>query len=774
MYQDIVDLTTLGYDSSYQEFVNTRRDIPADDSNLYNEMNIRYNAKPYYDIPLVDVPVGSKIPFVSLVTLDNGDTISGLINATKTETGYDVQAKGVLSDIALNIAGDRVLSALGIIPDDYQDQEYQSTKENLLNTWNYYGVDAKNKLVAGYYDVTEKAEKLWDEIVLLNSYDNIYEHFGNIREPGLTLLPTPTDQYIILPPVPFNAHTCAEMVQATIPISRSLAETDYKGSTFYESDTYKLSYITKVIQDGIDFAPELFTGYRSYFSIYVNCTHQRPYLVDKPTYGWGNYIVIDMYDVDYSRFRYFSSDGRVNAYMTSPSKRVIINDIRTTGAEAHHTGSTAYALDIAADRQAYNKWCGFWGIRYTTGTKQVATATGTRTVDHNVFGFSGSYNSTIRPDWLINDYPPSGRGYDLDYPNNRTYIINQHEIDPVIPPNVPQQITRPAPAPPYQRIKEWGYPMPRPEDRTPEGVKEPPSPQSTRGLFTVYYVGDDELNAVKRKLWNPDAISVIKEMFSDNPINSIVDLHAVYVQPVENINYNDYSDVYLYTVDCGDDSSSPVITNNIAELSYGYVDITRKFNDYRDYSPFTSLDLYLPFIGYVNLPVDPFVNGKIGVKYNVDLVTGNCVAFVMSNVNNVVQCVATYDGNCSFQLPIYGVDRRSLGISAVGAAGDILAGRFGSAVSKVITTGQSIQKSGNISGNHGALSYKHPFVIINRCIDADTENYNRLYGYTANNQTTLGGLSGYVRVSECHVDTIGCTQEEQQMIYNLLKNGVIV
>lgn len=786
------DFNRLELDTEYNLWANNPITRTVDAGQIGN--SVRAEGYTYWNPLQTDTnfEVGKKYPIVKIVQLDDHSTnISVVSNLEVTQVSpagnvtISINPLGAISSTSsINDIISYATNTIGMYPsiDKLQDPDYlayyNTMLQNAVNQYKDTGISVSNDLVATYYDVKDKSIKLWDTLIeFLYDETNRYYHNGNLREKGLSPKTKPTTAYYTLNPVPFNVGNVVDLLMRMDSLALSIASSVYPQYTGWKPHPlYNYETLSKWISDAIAYDPSLFNGYRDFFTMHTNAGGSKLSYLSYPTYSCGFVIVLDLYNVDYNRF---SGTESVYAYKKSPGKRVMIrmrSHYDSTTKETIYDGAYAFGYDLARIDSDYSYQASYkWGQFYQISKINVSGVTleGTTTT------FSGSYTTSIRPDWVINDYPPSGRGYNVDFPENPDLKINTKPVDPDGYPDVVVEIPGddPQPIPSPKEIRDtWKIPVPPDPERKPVGPIDPYQPTSTKGLFTVYYTGDDELNAVKKVLWNPSLITTIKEMFSDNPINAIVDLHALYAQPVENVNYNTVQNVYLYTVDCGDDSASNVINNNIIELSYGYKPITRKFNDYRDFSPYTSIDLYLPFVGFVKLPVDPFVGdngGYIGVKYNVDIVTGNCVALVMSSVEGVAQCVATYEGNCSYSLPIYGVDRTSLAKSTVGAVGNILTGNFGAAVSRVATTGQSIEKSGSISGNHGALSYKHPFFIINRCVDADTD-YNDIYGYTTNTRGSLGSFSGYVRVNDCHVDKIGCTQEEQQMIYDLLKDGVIV
>lgn len=770
-----VDKKQIKSDEAYTRYINSGEVIHTSfDINAALALKGIY---PWTDSAFIP---GTAKPYITLVTLSSGRTITCMYNVTKTSDGsYVIEPTGYTTVETPKSTVTQMLLKMNMGPKD--EPTAREAFDNLVNEVEEFLQNSETdwtiEYILFYFD--DNYRYLYDEGVYKRVYNYLFHKYGNMRDPGFDLIPAPTEQYVTITQIPFNASNVAQMILKTIPIAKSIAETAYPSASFaLDEDKYNAAYIENVVSDAIAYAPELFNGYRSYFTIHLALSYDRPSIVQHPKYRWGNAIILDLYDVDLFKFEYYQDLGSVYAYLTSPGKRIIIYD-RTDPSTKEHIGSVAYGFDVAGDRTQYDKFVGYWGLRYNIGHIQVATYDGQRTTyDTNCIGFSGSYKSGIKPDWVLSDLPPTGRGYEIDFPDTpKTDLIPEDEPVPQVPEIIINTKVPNNPIPPSRTPDNDDIKPPRDD----EGETSPIKPSFTElGMFfTVYNPTQDELKTMSKKLFNPTAIDVIKEIFTDTPMDAIISLHGIYVTPQEEIHYSEFQNIYLGTIDCGDDSSCPVITNNIYIMSCGYADIDRFFNDYRDFSPYTTIHLYLPFIGYIDLPADTFMGGKLGVQYNIDLITGDCVAFVIANRNNVEQCVSTHTGNCSFQIPLAARDRTQLVRSGItGIASTVLSAgnpaAFANAAVNITTAGQPIQHTGSLTGNHGALSYKKPFVIIERCQKADVSTHKDILGNPTNITGTLSSFNGLTRVKDCHVDTLSCTKEEQQMIYEQLINGILI
>lgn len=82
----------------------------------------------------------------------------------------------------------------------------------------------------------------------------------------------------------------------------------------------------------------------------------------------------------------------------------------------------------------------------------------------------------------------------------------------------------------------------------------------------------------------------------------------------------------------------PVIKNEYAVHNFGTINIpnvldSRIRGDYLDYAPFTKYQLYLPYVGYTDLNPNDFIDGVLGVKLNVNVITGQGLYVIYSVMN---------------------------------------------------------------------------------------------------------------------------------------------
>lgn len=349
------------------------------------------------------------------------------------------------------------------------------------------------------------------------------------------------------------------------------------------------------------------------------------------------------------------------------------------------------------------------------------------------------------------------------------------------PQTEPQPSTYPDPNPEPGTDLQRVNPNPPSIDASDGDSPDPTTPilttAITSGLAYVYNPTLTETRALGRKLWTANFVENLKKIFV-NPMDGIIGFHILYATPKTKAPEEIVLGYY------GTEINSKVVSNQYVTVDCGRIAIDEVFHDARDYDPYTTAALYLPFIGIVDLRANDIVNSYINVKYNVDVLTGTCVAFVDISRKGMQGTLYQFVGNCAVELPLSSgnytaiiTSLLSVASSAVGGAmiggvpGALFGGFKGASINAARSKMQVIQ-SGNLGANAGAMGIRKPFVMFRRPVTKDAYAYNTQYGYPANKWVMLGDMNGFTRVKSVHIDFINCTNEEEQMIIDALKEGV--
>ena len=301
------------------------------------------------------------------------------------------------------------------------------------------------------------------------------------------------------------------------------------------------------------------------------------------------------------------------------------------------------------------------------------------------------------------------------------------------------------------------------------------------GFITMYNPTTIQLKNLSSFLWSGlFDLDTYKKLFSD-PMESIIGLAIVPVSPTIGGTKN----VMFGSIDSG--VSMSYLSTQYVQFNCGSVTIDDYVGSFLDYSPYTKISIYLPYIGIHELAPEDIMNDTINVTYNIDVLSGACGAFISSSKKGVLY---SYNGSCISNIPLTSINFSSAiqnAISAVcsgaatiagiatGAAPLTAAGVGGlvnSAANTALNSKPSIQRSGSLGGSAGILSVQKPYVLIERPNLSVPANVQKYVGQTSNITATLSTLSGFTIVEYVHIEGVPATDEEIKEIEQLLKEGV--
>lgn len=368
------------------------------------------------------------------------------------------------------------------------------------------------------------------------------------------------------------------------------------------------------------------------------------------------------------------------------------------------------------------------------------------------------------PSIYINGNPVSNNStqtFDGTYPSEE---IKNEAIENVITPSIKTGIENGNPA----NDNQTG------DEETPP-IVAPITPIQT-GLGAVYTPTLEQLKNFSAWLWTSDIIEQLKRFFA-NPMDGIIGLHQVFFTPTVDGTEKIQTGYLTSTVD------SSYTTKRYYTIDCGEIELKEKSGNVFDYSPYTSVELYLPFIGIVPIDVGAVMRSTISVKYECDVLTGACLANVEVNRDGNKNIMYSFGGSCSLQYPIssgtyIGIIGAVAGIalnvgSAIATGGTSIPLNIGGIAGSMSSARTSVASSGGYSGNTGSMGIKKPYLIIKRYFKAMPKNYYEYIGNPFRNTTTLGELNGYTECEVVHINGT-MTAEEKTEIENILKNGVII
>lgn len=304
------------------------------------------------------------------------------------------------------------------------------------------------------------------------------------------------------------------------------------------------------------------------------------------------------------------------------------------------------------------------------------------------------------------------------------------------------------------------------------------------GFITLFNPTPAQLKNLAQYMWGSlFDVTTWKKIFAD-PMDCILGLSIV---PV-NVPSGGTDTVQVGNISTGITMNKA--SSQFVEVDCGSISIGEKWKAYLDYSPYTKLSIFLPYIGAHDLNIDDIQINTIGVKYHIDILSGACVAFITAGGNVIAQ----YSGQCSISIPVTSNDFTqtiiALGTLVAGGAATVATGGLSAPVTassiggaatamattaaNVITSKPNIQKSGNMSGSNGLMGVQTPYLFITRPKQCAPKNQNRYVGYPSYITEKLANISGFTQLQDVRLSGISCTESEMNEILNLLHEGVIL
>lgn len=303
------------------------------------------------------------------------------------------------------------------------------------------------------------------------------------------------------------------------------------------------------------------------------------------------------------------------------------------------------------------------------------------------------------------------------------------------------------------------------------------------GLLTIFKPTLAQIQALGDYLWSSAFdIDTLKKLFGD-PMEAIIGLSIVPVNPPGAGSKN----VKIGDVDTG--ISMPYIGRQFVEKDLGSITIDPYIGSFMDYSPYTKIQIYLPYIGFRDLSPEDVMGTTLSIKYIIDVVSGGCNAII--NVSGK-GAIYQFNGSCIANIPLSAINYSGAIQNAVSAIGSGLttvagiatgnpamgalgvAGLVSNAANTAVNSKPTIQHSGTMGGAAGLCSVQYPYCIIERPRLSTPARYNNFIGNTLNVTMTLSDCHGLTIIDNIHLDNVICTDKEREELLRLLKEGVIL
>lgn len=288
-------------------------------------------------------------------------------------------------------------------------------------------------------------------------------------------------------------------------------------------------------------------------------------------------------------------------------------------------------------------------------------------------------------------------------------------------------------------------------------------------------------------LWNADETKfdeIVKglALMGENPMNGIIDLRLLPFNVALKNSATQAEPIVIGRTNTGVNGIK--LTENVNSLiDLGECTFFTKFKNFLDYEPYTTAQLYIPYIGVVPVSTAEFMGHRISVKMIVDYTTGAGTAIVFKDDIPFIY----RNGVVGVSIPMTGNDSASYANTvignvvggAVGGVTSIASGNIGGAVSSAeklysgFATGTNYQEASASSPSVATWQPQKCYFIIDRPILNVPNNYGRTIGFACEKTGKLSDFKGFTVVSNPEIN-FRCTDSERQYIVNMLQGGVFV
>lgn len=580
-----------------------------------------------------------------------------------------------------------------------------------------------------------------------------------------------------------NWQTFNELAQNTT-ITRIRKYPQTGGTIDYTSGTYTPPLTTEITLE--EFLAEYgnymvarnvgtFNASRETFRFYCGTSEEEPRTYDVKNFlGYGPYITVgnsliplngnELTEDQNGYFTYIESSMRQNPPWNVPVGNPVCNSYtyckynqnpeKLNKFYIQFSNGTAWE-GIPFDRTVVINDLKFWGIRYTESEEEAKNAP----------------ISTF-PEPEVPSYDPYNPE-DPKNPNNPNSPLN---------PVSPGEQTAPG-----QEENGMNKISTGTGNKNSEIVEFPQQPGGTASLLgTTYIMNYNQMLKLQGEIWNPDLVKSITSLQTDisDPVIS-ASMYPINLSDYGGVLYIPSNEIILgaYSIDMaglGDVYSVGPNYNPKITIFEDFV-LEGILGGFLDSEPYTTCDIWLPYIGLQRINGEIIFNKKIKLDYLFDCMNDNIEAILY--IENKTDTGTTYSpiyrwsGNCaisiSFNTSSYAQVRNNLILNTMSAGimGNITKGNIVDMTTNTLNT-TITYSGGSVSGSAiGRLDSQYVYFLLTVQETAIPSTYNQNYGRPSLISAQLSTLKGY---TECEnpLITTTATEGEKAEIIDLLRSGI--
>lgn len=327
----------------------------------------------------------------------------------------------------------------------------------------------------------------------------------------------------------------------------------------------------------------------------------------------------------------------------------------------------------------------------------------------------------------------------------------------------------------------------------------------TSAVYSRYWLNSSEVNDLKAFLFSETFLNDVRRLWT-NPAEYVVGLEYYPFSPAA-LGLSNIADTRVNIGNILSAVSAKGMNDVIPFIYGGSVDITPYFNSYMDYSPYTSIDIFIPYIGFRQLNVNQIMGHRLDIAYVLDLNTRQFTALLAidgdfaltsdesGHVGTLGKVLTQFSGTMSTQFPLSGVAANEMALNVIqqtagiiSTAGTIAVGietmNPAAIVSGVGGLVNTVAKNsnlatpnvyGSVSPMSGIFAPQRAYVVINHPIPARPAAWQSLQGNAAGYSGIVSDFTGFLQCSSVDLKATGTMSEaEQKEIISIMNGGFYI
>ena len=186
-----------------------------------------------------------------------------------------------------------------------------------------------------------------------------------------------------------------------------------------------------------------------------------------------------------------------------------------------------------------------------------------------------------------------------------------------------------------------------------------------RQAFTRRYIlNATQVGELAGELWDamatkdPDELTsdfTYDEFLTNNPIDCVVSLKYF------PCTFADVAPAVVFLGKYQTNIAATALGTSVRIIDFDPIQVWRHFDDFRDFEPYTQIQLYIPLCGVVDLQTAEVMGHYVSVKLAIDIATGAATGYVIvSKTGSGGICIATVQGNAAIDIPVSGIQSANL------------------------------------------------------------------------------------------------------------------